>query len=67
MPNNACSPMSRRGLLGLGLLAAAFGVAGCGEPGIHQVTTPPSEGGNRSRLKKLEQTTEDLKAKSQKK
>jgi hypothetical protein len=62
MYNQAQTPLSRRRLLHAAMFAGAMAAAGCGESGgVQQVTTPPTEGANRDRLKKQEKTTEDLK------
>jgi hypothetical protein len=59
--------MSRRGLLGMGLIAAAFGVAGCGEPTVTQVEKPAVEKGARKRLDSLIEKKEKLEKPSPKK
>jgi hypothetical protein len=57
MANNSLSPISRRGLLQWGLLTGMLGIVGCGEEGaIEKVETPPTPGGNRNRLQKLQET-----------
>jgi hypothetical protein len=64
MANNSLSPMSRRGLLRLGILAAMLGTVGCGEDGTPKaVDTPPVEGGGRSRLDKMKGKAEEAAAK----
>jgi len=70
MSNNSVSLMSRRGFLGLGILAGIVGIAGCGEEGgVKKIDTPPAvEGtGNRSRLDKLQKTADNLPAAKKKK
>jgi hypothetical protein len=39
----------------IAMTAIAGIVAGCGEPGVKTITTPPGEGGNRSKLQALEE------------
>jgi hypothetical protein len=58
MSNNARSPMSRRGLLRLGLFASACGVAGCGEPEAKKIDDPGAPTGGRKRLSTIEAKTE---------
>jgi hypothetical protein len=67
MKNPPGSLMSRRGLLCIGMTAVAGAVAGCGESGVQTVTTPPSEGGNRSKLKFLEEKNSQAKPSGPKK
>lgn len=67
MPNNSPSPMSRRGLLQLGILAGMLGVAGCGEEGTKTVTTPPGESGVRKRLELFKEKADEAQAKQKKK
>jgi hypothetical protein len=58
MSNNARSPMSRRGLLELGMLAIAGGVAGCGDAGGNAATPsgkPAAESGSLKRIEKLKE------------
>jgi hypothetical protein len=61
MANRSLAPMSRRGLLQLGILAGVFGTTGCGEEGtVQKVENPPAAGGGRNRLQKLQEKTENL-------
>jgi hypothetical protein len=58
MSNHASPPMSRRGLLRMGLLAAALCASGCGEPGVSQVEKPSAQQGTRKRLDSFKETAE---------
>jgi hypothetical protein len=59
----SCS-IDRRKFLGVGALAAMVVTGGCGDDGSpQQATTPPAAGGNRNRLKTLEQKAEQASAK----
>jgi hypothetical protein len=60
MSNDSPSPMSRRGLLQLGILAGMLGAAGCGAEGT---VTPTAEKGNRARLDKMEGKAKEALAK----
>jgi hypothetical protein len=60
MSNDSLSPMSRRGLLQLGVLAGMLGAAGCGAEGT---VTPPADKGNRARLDKMEERAKEAQAK----
>jgi hypothetical protein len=60
MSNNACSPMSRRGLLQLGMLAVACGAAGCGNTAGNSATPagkPALESGSLKTIEKLKRRT----------
>ncbi len=64
MANNSLSPMSRRGLLRLGIVVGMLGVAGCSDgETAKKVETPPVEGGGRSRLGKMEEKAKEVVAK----
>jgi hypothetical protein len=69
MSNKSISPMSRRGLLQLGILAGLLGAAGCGgdDTAPTKVDTPPTEGGARSRLERMKDKAEEAVAKKNKK
>jgi hypothetical protein len=67
MSNDSLSPLSRRGLLRLGILIGMLGTAGCGEGGTQTVTTPPVENGNRSRLDGIKEKADAALAKKKKK
>jgi len=62
MSNN--SPISRRGLLRLGIIGGMLAAVGCGEPTtVKTIDNAASEGGgNRSRLKGLQEKTDLLKS-----
>jgi hypothetical protein len=62
MKNQPRSLMSRRGLLSISVIIVTVLIAGCGSSGTQTITTPPVEGGNRSKLQALEQKANDLKA-----
>jgi hypothetical protein len=70
MVNDSLLPMSRRGLLGLGILAGMLGTSsGCGEEGaVKKIDTPPSAAGtgNRNRLQQLQKNAENLQASKKK-
>jgi hypothetical protein len=53
MRNHSDSRVDRRFFLRIGVLAGVAGLAGCGEPSVSTVTTPPAEKGNRDKLKGL--------------
>jgi hypothetical protein len=60
MANNSLSPISRRGLLRCAILAGMVGMVGCGGEGtVEKVETPPTAGGNRSRLQKFKEKQEN--------
>jgi len=66
MSNN--SPISRRGLLRLGIIGGMLAAVGCGEPAVQTIDNAPSEGGgNRNRLEGLQEKTELLESTPQKK
>ena len=69
MAKHAFSPMSRRGLLQFGIVAAALTVAGCGGDSetSTKVDTPPTEGGARAQLNKMKEKGEEVLAKKKKK
>jgi hypothetical protein len=69
MPSISFSVINRRGFLRLGVVAGMLGAAGCddGGGGPTTITTPAPANGNRSRLKALQEKTEESKSKQQKK
>ncbi len=67
MSNDSSSPISQRQLLRFGGLAGILCILGCGEEGTQTVTTPPAEGGNRSKLNKMKENADEAAAKKKKK
>jgi hypothetical protein len=64
MLDQPISPISRRGLLRMGLVASAGIVAGCSEGGLNQVEKPPVQAaGTRKRLDTFKGTAEEVLAK----
>ncbi len=55
MSNNVRSPMSRRGLMGFGLFAAACGLAGCGDAGGSAPTPSGKAAAESGSLKRIDQ------------
>jgi hypothetical protein len=67
MSTYSFSPISRRRLLRFGGLAGLLCIVGCGEAGTQTVTTPPAEGGVRSKLDKMQDKAEEAALKKKKK